>query len=74
MIVCPWKDIARYAPVIPGLEEAVAAVAALESYEPRTVALSGANKILVQQGTTAQCINSIGAVHRTRVVSTLRID
>ena len=43
MIVCPWKDIARYAPVIPGLEEAVAAVSALESFEPRTVPLSGAN-------------------------------
>ena len=40
MIVCPWKDIGRYAPVIPGLEEAVAAVAALESYEPRTFPLS----------------------------------
>ena len=52
MIVCPWKDISRYAPVVPGLEEAIAAVAALESYEPRTVALSGGNKILVQQGTT----------------------
>ena len=29
MIVCPWKDIARYAPVIPGLEEAVAALYAI---------------------------------------------
>ena len=64
MIVCPWKDIARYAPVIPGLEEAVAAVAALESYEPRTVALSGANKILVQQGTTKAAEGQLLEAHR----------
>ena len=64
MIVCPWKDIARYTPVIPGLEEAVAAVAALESYEPRTVALSGANKILVQQGTTKPVEGQLLEAHR----------
>ena len=64
MIVCPWKDIARYAPVIPGLEEAVTAVAALESYEPRTVALSGANKILVQQGTTKAAEGQLLEAHR----------
>ena len=64
MIVCPWKDIARYTPVIPGLEEAVAAVAALESYEPRTVALSGANKILVQQGTTKAAEGQLLEAHR----------
>ena len=33
MIICPWKDIMRYAPVMPGLEEAVAAVNALTEYE-----------------------------------------
>ncbi len=52
MIVCPWKDIARYEAIIPGLAEAVAAVNALESWEVATVPLSGTNKILVQQGTT----------------------
>ena len=64
MIVCPWKDIARYAPVIPGLEEAVAAVSALESFEPRTVPLSGANKILVQQGTTKAAEGQLLEAHR----------
>lgn len=29
MIVCPWKDILRYAPIIPGLEEAFEKVNAL---------------------------------------------
>ena len=64
MIVCPWKDIARYAPVIPGLEEAVATVNALESFEPRTVPLSGANKILVQQGTTKAAQGQLLEAHR----------
>lgn len=52
MIVCPWKDLKRYASVIPGLEEAIAAADSLKSYEPATVPLSGSNKILVQQLTT----------------------
>ena len=64
MIVCPWKDIGRYAPVIPGLEEAVAAVAAMESYEPRTIQLSDGNKILVQQGTTKAAQGQLLEAHR----------
>ena len=52
MIVCPWKEIGRYAAIIPGLEEAIVAVNALTDYTPRTVPLSGSNKILVQTGTT----------------------
>lgn len=52
MIVCPWKDLGRYAPVIPGLEEAMEVVAKLEDLTPRTVPLSGGNKILVQAGPT----------------------
>jgi len=52
MIVCPWKDLKRYASVIPGLEEAIEAANNLQSYEPATVPLSGSNKILVQQITT----------------------
>jgi len=64
MIVCPWKDIKRYAPVIPGLEEAMEAVAAIESYEPRTIQLSGGNKILVQQGTTKPVDGQLLEAHR----------
>ena len=64
MIVCPWKDLGRYAPVIPGLEEAMEAVAAIESYEPRTIQLSGGNKILVQQGTTKPVDGQLLEAHR----------
>jgi len=64
MIVCPWKDLNRYAPVIPGLEEAMQAVAAIESYEPRTIPLSGGNKILVQQGTTKPVEGQLLEAHR----------
>ena len=31
MIVCPWKELHRYAAILPGLEEAVKLVASLES-------------------------------------------
>ena len=31
MIICPWKEIMRYAPIIPGLEEAFEKVNALTS-------------------------------------------
>ncbi|MBQ8236551.1 MAG: YhcH/YjgK/YiaL family protein [Oscillospiraceae bacterium] len=52
MIICPWKDIMRYAPVLEGLEEAVEAVNALTSYEAKTYPLSGGNRFFVAVGTT----------------------
>ena len=52
MIICPWKDIMRYAPVLPGLEEAVAAVNALTDYEAKTYPLSDGNRFFVAVGTT----------------------
>ena len=52
MIVCPWKDLGRYAPIIPGLEEAMKVVAEMDDLTPRTIALSNSNKILVQAGPT----------------------
>lgn len=64
MIVCPFKELHRYAAVIPGLEEAVKAVQALESMEPGTVPLSGSNKILVQQGTTKPAAGQLLEAHR----------
>ena len=64
MIVCPWKDIGRYAAVIPGLEEAIAAVAELTDLTPRTIPLSGANKILVQEGTTKPAKGQLLEAHR----------
>lgn len=52
MIVCPWKDIGRYAAILPGLEEAVAAVNALTDFEPKTYPLSNGNRFFVAVGPT----------------------
>lgn len=64
MIVCPFKDLKRYASVIPGLEEAIAAVEKLENFEPATIPLSGSNKILVQKVTTKDAETSQLEAHR----------
>jgi YhcH/YjgK/YiaL family protein len=52
MIICPWKDIKKYAPLLPGIEEAFDAVNALESYEAKTYPLSNDNRFFVATGTT----------------------
>ncbi len=52
MIVCPWKDLGRYAAVVPGLEEAMQVVAELTDYTPRTIPLSDGNRIMIQSITT----------------------
>ena len=51
MIVCPFKDLSRYAAVIPGLEEAVEVINGIQSLEPATYPLS-CGKVMVQQGVT----------------------
>ena len=52
MIVCPYTDLGRYAPIIPGLDEAMNAIAAMEGWNPGTIPLSGGSRILVQEGNT----------------------
>lgn len=64
MIVCPWKEINRYAAVIPGLEEAIQVIAEMTDYTPRTVQLSDGNKILVQQATTKTAEGAKFEAHR----------
>ena len=64
MIVCPWKDINRYADVIPGLAEAVALVNSLESKEVATYPLSNEGKVMVQQGTTRCAAETDSEAHR----------
>ncbi len=64
MIVCPWKDLGRYAPIIPGLEEAMAVVAELTDLTPRTIPLSNGNKILVQAGPTKPWAGAELEAHR----------
>ena len=64
MIVCPFKDLSRYAPLLPGLEEAAAAIAALEDLEPKTVELSGGNRFFIQQVTTRPAEGATFEAHR----------
>ncbi len=64
MIVAPWKDLGRYAPIIPGLEEAMQVVAELTDLTPRTIPLSGGNKILVQAGATKAADTQLIEAHR----------
>ena len=53
MIICPWKDIMRYAPILPGIEEAVAAVNALETYEDeKNYPLSNGNRFALAVSST----------------------
>lgn len=64
MIVCPWKDLGRYAAIIPGLEEAMQLVAELKTLEPATYPLSNGGKVMVQQGTTLSTENAQLEAHR----------
>ena len=53
MIICPWKDIKKYASVLPGIEEAFDAVNALTEYEnKKAYPLSDGNRFFVAVGTT----------------------
>ena len=64
MIVCPFNELKRYESIIPGLQEAIDAIEKLDSLEPRTVPLSGGNKILVQAGTTKNAADCLTEAHR----------
>lgn len=63
MIVCPWKDIKKYAALLPGIDEAFDAVNALTEYENQKMyPLSGGNRFFVAvQGTKAP---DVGEAHR----------
>ena len=63
MIVCPWKDLGRYAPIVPGLEEAMKVIAGLENLEPATYPLS-CGKVLIQAGTTKPAAGRDLEAHR----------
>ena len=55
MIVCPWKDIKKYAALLPGIDEAFDAVNALTEYEDKkNYPLSNGNRFfLAVQSTKA---------------------
>ena len=55
MIVCPWKDIKKYAALLPGIEEAFDAVNALTEYEnKKNYPLSDGNRFFVAVETTKE--------------------
>ncbi|MBE6976757.1 MAG: DUF386 domain-containing protein [Ruminococcaceae bacterium] len=64
MIVCPWKELNRYAAILPGLEEAVKLVDSLTDLTPATYPLSGGNKVLIQQGVTKSAQGALAEAHR----------
>ncbi len=64
MIVCPLKDLGRYAAIIPGVEEAVAAIGTVTDLEPHVVPLSGDNKIIVQAYNTKPVSEGRPECHR----------
>ena len=48
MIVCPWKDIKKYASLLPGIDEAFDAVNALTEYEnKKNYPLSNGNRFFI---------------------------
>ena len=63
MIVCPWKDIKKYAALLPGIDEAFDAVNALTEYEDKKAyPLSGGNRFFIAaQSTKAP---TVGEAHR----------
>ena len=53
MIICPWKDIKKYAPLLPGIEEAFDAVNTLTEYEnKKNYPLSDGNRFFIAAGST----------------------
>ena len=63
MIICSWKDICRYASVIPWLEEAVEFVGNLKTREPGTYPLRH-GKVMLQKGTTRPMEDVKAEAHR----------
>ena len=64
MIICPWKELPRYAAILPGVEEAVKLMDSLTDLTPATYPLSGSNKVLIQQGTTKPAEGAFAEAHR----------
>ena len=64
MIICPWKELHRYAAILPGVEEAVKLVDSLTDLTPATYPLSDGNKVLIQQGTTKSAEGALAEAHR----------
>ena len=64
MIVCPWKELRRYATILPGVEEAVALVENLKTMEPGVYPLENGGRVMVQRGTTVPAQGGEPEAHR----------
>lgn len=64
MIICPFNDLVRYAPIIPGLEEAMDVIKNRKEWTPGTIPLSGGNRILVQDVTSGTPDGRLCEAHR----------
>lgn len=64
MIICPFNALSRYISVIPGLEEAMEAAAAVTDFSPRAIPLSGGNRINVGSFTTKDARDGTIEAHR----------
>ena len=65
MIICPWKDLGRYASIIPGLAEAMELVAGLENLEPATYPLPKCGgRVLVQRITSKPAEGALLEAHK----------
>ena len=63
MIICPWKDIKKYAALLPGLDEAVEAINSLTDYENKMlIPMSNGNRFSISIGTTKA--PDVGEAHR----------
>ena len=63
MILCPFKELRRYAAVIPGLEEAIACIESLPNWEVATYPIPN-GKVMVQKGTTKPLEDAQLEAHR----------
>lgn len=64
MIICPWSELGRYAPIIPGLEEAIKVVNSITSLEKATYPCGDGNKVSVAGGPTKAAKDSQLEAHR----------
>ncbi len=64
MIVCPYKDLHRYAAIIPGLEEAMQVIDRQKTWTPGITQLSGGNRIVASEGITTPAGSKLCEAHR----------
>jgi YhcH/YjgK/YiaL family protein len=62
MILCPFKELRRYAAVIPGLEEAIETIEKLPNWEPATYPLS-CGKVVVSSGSSKPLEGAVLEAH-----------